>query len=220
MNIEEIKTTLNYLLDNNLDLVEQGLDKIAVNLEGKAGIAKSSILREIAQDRGAKYVKIELASLEELGDLIGVPQKTYVMRNADGDEINATEKLIPQYTNLGYKLCPDCEPKMTYAIPYWVPENDEEEVILNLDDWTRTNSLFMNAIMSLLQWGEYLSWKLPKKCHLVMTSNPLDGNYSTNIDFDSAQSSRFITLNVDFDVQCWAKWADRTGIRSEFKHKI
>lgn len=40
MNIEEVSKTINYLLDNNLKLVEKGLDKIAINLEGAAGIGK------------------------------------------------------------------------------------------------------------------------------------------------------------------------------------
>ena len=74
----------------------------------------------------------------------------------------------------------------------------------------------MNAIMGLIQWGEYMSWRLPKKCHLVMTANPSDGNYSTNIDFDPAQQSRFLTLKADFDVNIWAKWAQTTGISGTF----
>lgn len=40
MNLEEIKDTLNYLLDNNLKLVEKGFNKIAINLIGPAGVGK------------------------------------------------------------------------------------------------------------------------------------------------------------------------------------
>lgn len=137
MNINEIKTTLNYLLDNNLKLVEKGLDKIAVNIEGAAGIAKSSIIKQLADERGAKYVKLELASLEELGDLIGIPMKSFKMIDLTGEEILVSEKLINQYVNVGYQMCSSCEPVMTYAAPFWVPTNEEQEVILNLDDWTR-----------------------------------------------------------------------------------
>lgn len=69
MNIEQVEKTLNYLLDNNLKLVEQGLDKISVNLCGNAGIAKTSIVKQLAEKRNAKYVRINLAELEEIGDL-------------------------------------------------------------------------------------------------------------------------------------------------------
>ena len=68
MNIEEIKTTLNYLLNNNLDLVEQGLDKIAINLVGEAGIGKTSVIKQLAEERGAGYKRLNLSELEEIGD--------------------------------------------------------------------------------------------------------------------------------------------------------
>lgn len=189
MNIEEIKATLNYLLDNNLKLTEKGLDKLSINIEGPAGISKSSMVKQLAEERGAKYVKLTVSELEETGDLIGVPIKSYVMISPSDEEIYVNEKVVPQYINLGYKLCAECAPKMTYAIPSWVPEDPDQEVILLLDDFTRSNQIFMNAIMGLIQWGEYMSWKLPKKCHLILTSNPSGESYSTNIDLDPAQKS-------------------------------
>lgn len=218
MNIEEIKSTLNYLLDNNLDLVEQGLDKIAINLVGEAGIGKTSVIKQLAEERGAGYKRLNLSELEEIGDMVGIPQKEFIMIK-NGEEKRVAEKLIPQFINLGYDLCPECDPVMSYAVPEWVPNDPEQEFILFLDDFSRANTMFMQAIMSLMQFGEYISWKLPKKCHLILSSNPDDGSYSVT-DLDPAQKSRMINFTMDFDVQCWAKWADRVGIRSEFKHKI
>lgn len=68
MYIEEAKQVINYLLDNNLELIKNGQNKIAIGLEGAPGIGKTQILKEIAEARGAKYVRIELASMEEIGD--------------------------------------------------------------------------------------------------------------------------------------------------------
>lgn len=68
MKINEVKKMVNYLLDNNLELVKKGQNKISINIEGDAGCGKTSILKQIAEERGAKYVRIELASLEEVGD--------------------------------------------------------------------------------------------------------------------------------------------------------
>ena len=59
------------------------------------------------------------------------------MRDLQGNEQYVTEKLIEEYLSMGYKLCPDCEPRMTYAIPSWVPIDNDQEVILVLDDYTR-----------------------------------------------------------------------------------
>lgn len=56
----------------------------------------------------------------------------------DGEEKRVSEKLIPQFIQLGYSLCPDCEPVMSYAIPEWVPTgNEDKEFILLLDDFSR-----------------------------------------------------------------------------------
>lgn len=40
MNIIELEQTLNYLLDNNLNLQNEGKHKIAICIEGEAGIGK------------------------------------------------------------------------------------------------------------------------------------------------------------------------------------
>lgn len=68
MNITEIKTTLNYLFDNNNRLVEKGLDKIAVNIVGAAGIGKTMCIKQLAEDRGCGYTRINLSEIEEVGD--------------------------------------------------------------------------------------------------------------------------------------------------------
>lgn len=215
MNVIEIKKILNYLLDNNLNLVEQGLDKISVNLEGHAGIAKTSLVKQLAEERGAKYVKFNLAEVEEVGDILGVPTKEYLMYSPNKEEKWVTEKTINQFINMGYELCPHCEPRMNYAVPSWVPDDEECETILCLDDFLRGSMLFQQAIMSLIQFGEYISWKLPKKCHIILTSNPGD-EYTNLAELDDAQQSRMLTFHVDFDVQPWAKWAEQVGIREQF----
>lgn len=210
MNIEELTKTINYLLDNNLKLIEKGHNKISVCIEGNAGIGKTSVVQQIAEERNAKYVKLCLAELEEIGDLCGIPIKEYQMFTPDkSDEVTVAEKMIPQYVSMGYSLCPDCPPKMSYAVPSWVPEDEDKEIILCLDDFTRASSLFMQAIMSLVQFGEYVSWKLPKKAHLILTSNPEGAEYSISTSLDSAQASRMLKFNVDFDVKPYAKWMDR-----------
>lgn len=137
MKIEEAKKMINYLLDNNLELVKKGQYKIAIGLEGAPGIGKTAIVKELAEERGAKFVRVELSSMEEIGDLIGIPCKEFVMIDNQGNEQWVTEKLVEEYLSLGYKLCPDCMPRMGYAIPSWVPRNPDEEVLLLLDDYTR-----------------------------------------------------------------------------------
>lgn len=136
MNIIELEQVINHLLDNNLKLQEEGKHKIAICIEGEAGTGKTAIVQQIAEKRGAGYKLLNLSSLEELGDLVGIPQKEYLMLKGD-EEKRVSEKLIPQFINLGWELCPDCDPVMGYAIPEWVPTDDEQEFILYLDDYSR-----------------------------------------------------------------------------------
>lgn len=213
MNLEEVKTTINYLLDNNLNLIEKGQNKIAINIVGEAGIGKTSIIKQIAEERGAGYKRLNISELEEIGDLCGVPFKEYVMYKGDNEKW-VSEKVVDRYVNMGWELCESCSPRMSYAIPEWVPTDPEQEFILLLDDYSRGNALFMQAIMSLIQFGEYISWKLPTKCHLLLSSNPDDGSYSVS-SLDAAQSTRLINFTVDFDEKVYAKWCDKVGIRGE-----
>ena len=68
MYIQETKEIINYLLDNNLELIKNGQHKIAIGLEGSQGIGKTAIIKEIAEERNAKFVRVELSSMEEIGD--------------------------------------------------------------------------------------------------------------------------------------------------------
>ena len=68
--------------------------------------------------------------------------------------------------------------------------------------------------MSLIQFGEYISWKLPKKAHLLLTSNEDDGSMNVS-SLDSAQATRLINFKLDFDYELYAKWMDANHLRSE-----
>lgn len=214
MKIQEAKTIINYLLDNNLELVKNNQNKITIGLEGSHGIGKTAILKEIADERNAKYIRIELGSLEEIGDLVGLPCKEYHMLSPDNEIVWVNEKLLNEYISLGYRVDKNCLPRMNYAIPSWVPNDPEQEVLLVLDDYSRGNSLFMQAIMSLIQFGEYISWKLPNKTHLLLTSNEDNGDYNVTT-LDNAQQSRLINFKLEFDHEQYSKWMDKNNLKSE-----
>ena len=59
------------------------------------------------------------------------------MYSPTGEEKWVTEKTINQFISMGYTLCPTCEPRMSYAVPEWVPQDPEEKVLLLLDDYSR-----------------------------------------------------------------------------------
>jgi midasin (ATPase involved in ribosome maturation) len=68
MTLNEFKEVFTYLLDNNKLLEDQGQRPVAIGVEGAAGIGKTSLIENIAREKGMTMCKINLAQLEEVGD--------------------------------------------------------------------------------------------------------------------------------------------------------
>lgn len=205
--LDEFKDTIKYLIKNNKALVDAGDKPIAFGIEGSAGLGKTSMLEQIAEELNYGYIRLNLAELEEVSDLTGFPIKEY--KTKDNTWIPAD--LVHKYCDEGYFTG---ESRMSYATPEWLPDKDgegKEGWILALDDYTRANSLFMQATMELIQNGKYISWSLPKYTTILLSSNPDDGAYAVT-SLDPAQRSRFINFPVKFDVNAWSRWAENTQL--------
>ena len=68
LTLSEFKNILNYFIDNNKRLEDEGKKTTAIGIEGEAGIGKTAIIREVALERGMTFVKFNLAQIEEVGD--------------------------------------------------------------------------------------------------------------------------------------------------------
>lgn len=215
LNIEEIKSTLTYIINNNKVLKENGKKTTAVELKGESGIGKTSIIIQLAQSMGMDCVKLNLAQMEELGDLIGYPIKEYeIFKSDNGNKecVWIAKDLLDSYIKSGYSATGNS--RMNYSKPMWIPkEENENGGILILDDYNRADPRFLTATMELIDRGQFLSWSLPKNWNIILTSNPDDGNYNVN-SLDNAQETRYVSFNLDFDVDVWAKWAESEGIDS------
>ena len=213
MTLNEFKEVFTYLLDNNKQLENKGLRPIAVGLEGEAGVGKTSIIEEIATERGMTMVKVNLAQLEEIGDLVGLPIKEYEVAWIDNGNIKDKRWMSENQTkNLDSRLKLTGRIRMAYAPPAWLPTEDNPNgIIVLLDDYTRANSMFMQATMEIINTASYISWNLPKYTSIVLTSNPDDGQFSVT-SLDNAQKTRFINFNVKLNIEEWAKWAEEAEI--------
>ena len=213
MTLNEFKEVFTYLLDNNKQLEDKGLRPIAVGLEGEAGVGKTSIIEEIATERGMTMVKVNLAQLEEIGDLVGLPIKEYEVAWIDNGNIKDKRWMSENQTkNLDSRLKLTGRIRMAYAPPAWLPTEDNPNgIIVLLDDYTRANSMFMQATMEIINTASYISWNLPKYTSIVLTSNPDDGQFSVT-SLDNAQKTRFINFNVKLNIEEWAKWAEEAEI--------
>ena len=65
--------------------------------------------------------------------------------------------------------------------------------------------------MDLILDQKYVSWNLPKGTTIVLTNNPDDGTNNVN-SLDEAQRTRFLNFDIQWDMDAWAKWAEKEGI--------
>ena len=118
------------------------------------------------------------------------------------------ELAVTEYLKNGYKVTG--KNRMSYCAPEWIADKKEGGILL-LDDFNRADLRFIQATMELIDRQTYISWSLPKNWHIILTSNPDNGEYTVN-SLDSAQKTRYITANLKFDVNIWARWAEKEEI--------
>ena len=138
--IQEFKDVLNYIIDNNKKLTAEGKPKVVIEALGVHGLGKTESIIQVAEERNMRVVKINLAQIEELGDFVGIPVKEYKVIDDKGSEVWVDDKVLDAYLKAGYSLSSVTESRMSYAIPSWVPK-DDEEIILLLDDFRRADKL-------------------------------------------------------------------------------
>ena len=207
LNVDELKGFLKHMVDNNQYIQKEGKIPVAINIEGDAGLGKTSAIMQLGKELGMDVVKINLSQIEELGDLVGFPVKEFKITNKEGKSTWIMEAQIDAAMKKGYKVV---EKRMAHAAPEWI-QGRTEGGFLVLDDYTRADHRFMQATMEILDRQEYISWSLPKNWHVILTTNPDNGEYQVT-SLDDAQKTRFISTEVKFDANVWARWAEKVNI--------
>ena len=207
LNVEELKDFIKHMVKNNQHIQAEGKVPVAINIEGDAGLGKTSAIMQLGKELNMQVVKLNLSQLEELGDLVGFPVKEFQIQNAEGKTTWINESQISAATAKGYKVVGK---RMSHAAPEWIQGKGEGGFLI-LDDYTRADHRFMQATMEILDRQEYVSWKLPKNWHVILTTNPDNGDYNVT-SLDVAQKTRFISVELKYDANVWAKWAEKAGI--------
>ena len=207
LNVEELKDFIKHMVKNNQHIQSEGKVPVAINIEGDAGLGKTSAIMQLGDELEMQVVKLNLSQLEELGDLVGFPVKEFQIQNAEGKTTWINESQINAASTKGYKVV---SKRMSHAAPEWI-EGKGEGGFLILDDYTRADARFMQATMEILDRQEYVSWKLPKNWHVILTTNPDNGDYNVT-SLDVAQKTRFISVELKYDSDVWAKWAEHASI--------
>jgi hypothetical protein len=210
LNIKEAKQFLKHIINNNRYLQSNGKLPVAVEVVGDSGIGKTSTILQLAKETDLNFVKLNLAQIEELGDLVGFPIRQFEVCKTDNDCLWIDEHAVEEYTKQGYKFTG--LNRMSYCPPEWISGKTNGGILL-LDDWNRADVRFIQAVMELIDRQQYISWTLPKDWHIILTSNPDNGDYLVN-SIDSAQKTRFISVNLKFDINCWSEWAEDATVDS------
>lgn len=79
----EMKNFLLHIVNNNRYIQQQGKNPVSTEIIGPSGLGKTSIALQLANELGLNFVKLNLAQIEELGDLIGFPIREFQVTKAD-----------------------------------------------------------------------------------------------------------------------------------------
>ena len=211
LNIDELQDFVDHIITNNRHLQSEGKNPVAVEVVGESGIGKTTSIMDMTKKHGLDFVKLNLAQIEELGDLVGFPIKQFQMwTEKEGKKIGkwVDEVAVNDHSKLGFQTTG--KSRMSYSAPEWIADKKQGGVLL-LDDWNRADVRFIQACMELVDRQTYISWTLPKDWHIILTANPDNGDYMVN-SVDTAQKTRYITANLKFDINVWARWAEENEI--------
>ena len=211
LNIDELQDFVGHIITNNRHLQTQGKKPVAIEVVGESGIGKTTSIMDMTAKHGLDFVKLNLAQIEELGDLVGFPIKQFQMwTEKEGKKIGkwVDEVAVRDHSNLGFQTTG--KSRMSYSAPEWIADKKAGGVLL-LDDWNRADTRFIQACMELVDRQTYISWTLPKDWHIILTANPDNGDYMVN-STDPAQKTRYITANLKFDIDVWARWAEENNM--------
>jgi len=211
LNIDELQDFVGHIISNNRHLQAGGKKPVAIEVVGESGIGKTTSIMDMTAKHGLDFVKLNLAQIEELGDLVGFPIKQFQMwTEKEGKKIGkwVDEVAVNDHSKLGFQTTG--KSRMSYSAPEWIADKKAGGVLL-LDDWNRADTRFIQACMELVDRQTYISWTLPKDWHIILTANPDNGDYMVN-STDPAQKTRYITANLKFDINVWARWAEENNM--------
>lgn len=194
--------------------------KFATCIWSSPGIGKTALIKSFLDNpivwEGKEYPgydvrDVPLAQFEEMGDLMGMPDRFIHMKKGELTKwIPKDEEIINIYKNQGYEIDLSEDVQMRYAPPSWVPSHEGPAILL-FDDWNRASIRIIKGIMQLIQNHAMVSWSLPKGCNIVLTGNPDESEYNVT-SVDKAILTRIKHISMRFDIKEWAVWAERNNL--------
>lgn len=219
LNASQVVSWLKNLCNDNFYRSEKNIPRWTGNIWGRAGGGKTSIVKSFCnipvtykgkEYPGYKIVDIPLAQIEEMGDILGMPD-SYVEIEKSGEKkwILDKDAVIESHIKDGWNLT-DKRPVTRYSPPEWVPTESCPGIII-FDDGNRASPRIMKGLMQLIQDYRTISWSIPDGWTIVFTGNPDTSEYSVTTQ-DDAQITRMRHVTLKPDAKEWVNWASNNNV--------
>ena len=152
INVNELKDFLGHIISNNRFLQEQGKSPVSVEVIGESGIGKTSAIIQLAKEQNLNFVKLNLAQIEEIGDLVGFPIRQFEVE-INNEKSWVDEHAFEEYLKLGYKSTG--QNRMSYCPPEWIANKDKGRSFLPNEMQEYIDSLF-EVVEPVIDWKSYL----------------------------------------------------------------
>ena len=189
---EEIKNGIRgYLLkDEEGNYLNRKENCIPFYLEGKPGIGKTEIVRQIAKELGIGFVSFSITH-HTRNSLLGLP-------------------IITELENERYTKYTMSE--IIAAVLERVKENETEGILL-LDEFNCASETVMPTMLSFLQTRNIGQHELPKGWSIVLCGNPKEYNKSAR-SFDPAILDRVRKLSIESNLKDFLEYASEIKLHS------
>lgn len=208
LTIRTIGKRINHLIETNQKLAQKGLMPVSLNIEGPAGVGKTSVIKNLANKLNMPFVRLDLGSIT-VDDLIGMPYKQVEICHHETNEcVWVNEKEVEHYFKTGYT--PTNNSRTEYALPKWFKQTEHSDVpmILYLDDFNRAPLQVLQACMPIIDEHRFNTFVLPAGSTVLLSSNPEvddSGEFYSVTSMDGAHSTRYLKLAAKFDLDEWVE---------------